>query len=193
MIASLDGTIQLKTNKSLIVEVNKVGYEVFVTSLFMEKVKAGDPVNLFTHMYVREDIMELYGFPAREELDLFKLLIGVSGVGPKSGLTIMSLVPVGDMKNAITSEDDSLLTKVSGIGSKTAQRIIIELKNKITFDAKSDGQGLSGVIADGEAIDALVSLGYTIREAREALSQVDHSIETAAARVREALKMLGKR
>lgn len=193
MIAFVSGTIKVKTGRSVLVDVNGVGYEVFTTPLFLEKAKENQEVELYTHLYVREDIMELYGFPSVGELNFFKKLIGVSGVGPKSALTIMSLASVSDLQRAIVQEDASLLTKVSGIGEKTAKRLIVELKNKL--EAGDIGESATGTepTGDSQAIDGLISLGYSVKEAREALRMVDKDIVNIKDRIKAALKLQGKR
>jgi Holliday junction DNA helicase RuvA len=192
MIASLTGKVQSKTEKSSIIEVAGVGYEVFAPLVFLEKIKISSTTTVYTHLHVREEAMELYGFPTPEELAFFKLLISVSGVGPKSAVAILSLASVSDLKKAISHGDASLLTKVSGIGKKTAERLIVELKTKV--DVLDSTVGVTGVenLGDNQAIDGLVHLGYSVREAREALQAVDPELTAVKDRVRAALKMLGK-
>jgi len=192
MIATLSGTIKQKTEKSVTIEVAGVGYEVFSPLPLLERAKVGREAQLYTHLHVREDAMELYGFATQEELEFFKQLISVSGVGPKSALAILSLTSVADLKKAISHGDASLLTKVSGIGKKTAERLIVELKSKV--DALDAGTATGGLenLGDNQAIDGLVGLGYSVREAREALQQVDKNITAVKDRIKAALKSLGK-
>jgi len=192
MIAFISGTIKAKTGRSIVVDVSGVGYEVFTTPLFLEKAKENQEVELYTHLYVREDIMELYGFPSVGELNFFKKLIGVSGVGPKSALTIMSLASVSDLQRAIVQEDASLLTKVSGIGEKTAKRLIVELKSKLEAGDIGESAAKAGPVGDSQAIDGLVGLGYSAKEAREALRMVDKDVVNVKDRLKAALKLLGK-
>jgi len=191
MISFIDGKIKYKTERSVLVDVNGVGYEVFTAPLVLEKVKVGETIFLYTHLYVREDIMELFGFTTIDELNFFKDMISVSGIGPKSALSVLMLASVAELKKAIVHEDASLLTKVSGIGKKTAERLILEMKNKVdALDLADNKSALSGT--DGQAIDALINLGYSAREAREALLQVDNNITSVQDRLKAALKLLGK-
>jgi len=193
MIASLTGKIQLKTEKSVIIEVNGTGYEIFAPLVFLEKIKTGSTTTVYTHLHVREDAMELYGFSTPAELAFFKLLIGVSGIGPKSAIAILSLASVSDLKKAISHGDASLLTKVSGIGKKTAARLIVELKTKVDRLDGTIGAVEAENLGDNQAIDGLVHLGYSAREARDALQQVGADITQVKDRVRAALKLLGKK
>lgn len=192
MIASLNGKILSKSEKSIVLDVGGVGFDIFVPLVILEKMKIGSILTLHTHLHVREDAMELYGFGNVEELNFFKLLISVSGVGPKSALGILSLTSVNDLKKAISHGDATLLTKVSGIGKKTAERLIVDLKNKV--DALDDGTVTGGIeyLGDSQAIDGLVHLGYSIREAREALQAVDSQVTSVKDRIRAALKLLGR-
>jgi Holliday junction DNA helicase RuvA len=137
--------------------------------------------------------MELYGFLTTEELEFFEQLLTVTSVGPKSALNILSVGKVEEIKKAIIHGDASILTKVSGIGQKTAERLILELKNKISIEAKEGEKVDLENFGDSGGIDALVNLGYRRAEAREALHKVDASITGVKERVKEALKMLGKR
>jgi holliday junction DNA helicase RuvA len=192
MISFISGTIKSKNEKNLVLEAHELGYDIYVPAPLLEKTKIGSHLELYTHLHVREDAIELYGFATAAELSFFKQLIGVSGVGPKSAVGILSLTSVSDLKKAISHGDASLLTKVSGIGKKTAERLIVELKSKV--DALDEGTEAGGLenIGDNQAIDGLVGLGYSIREAREALQLVDKSIGSVKDRIRAALKLLGK-
>lgn len=193
MIASISGTILVRNERSLIVGVQGIGYEIYATPLVLEKVKVGQEITLQTHLHVREDVMELYGFLASEELRFFRMLLQVSGIGPKSALAVMSLASVADLKRAISRGDASLLTKVSGIGTKTAERLIVELKDKLDSIEQVTPGSLADNLGDHQAIDGLVTLGYTQREAREALRQVDKDVSEVKDRIRAALKLLGKK
>jgi len=187
MIASLKGKIKFKTEKFVILDVNDVGYKVFCSDHILKKLDK-DPVELFIHLQTRENILDLYGFLTFEELEFFEILISVSGIGPKAALSVMMLASVQTLKQAIASGQKTLLTKVSGIGQKTAERIILELKSKV-FVPIDDIKQLS---SDSEAIDALVSLGYTSGQSREALKQVPGKVKGVEKRIKEALKILGK-
>ncbi|MFZ6036534.1 MAG: Holliday junction branch migration protein RuvA [Patescibacteria group bacterium] len=188
MIAMLTGVVQEKTEKSITVVSGQVGYEVFCTLPVLEQTALDATVTLFTYQYVREDSLELYGFRSAGERNFFKQLIGVTGVGPKSALTVMALASLDELQSAIVQGDASLLTKVSGIGTKTAERIIVELKRKL---ATSHDIVLQPG-ADGDAIDALMGLGYSAKEARDALRAIPSEMATTRTRVQAALKLLGK-
>lgn len=189
MIASLAGKIELKTDKFVIVDIEGVGYKVFCASQTLAKLpQDGQRTKLFTHSYVRQDGFDLYGFLTFEELELFELLISISGIGPKAALGIMSVASLKDLKASIASGQVNLLTKVSGIGKKTAERVILELRNKMIGPVA----GIKGLVSDQEAVEALVGLGYTQAQARQALDQVPGQVKTIENRVKEALKILGK-
>ena len=189
MIALLKGKIELKTNKFVILDVGGVGYKAFCSIAVLEKLgdKGGD-AKLFIHLYSRENILDLYGFLSFKELEFFEMLISISGIGPKAGLAVLSIASLKDLKTSIASGQVSLLTKVSGIGKKTAERVILELSSKILVS----GADVKKLMTDDEAIDALVSLGYTNRQAREALKQVPEKTKGTTNRIKEALKVLGK-
>ncbi|MDP3964789.1 MAG: Holliday junction branch migration protein RuvA [bacterium] len=189
MIAWLQGSVKLKTEKYLILSAAAVGYKVFVTPGHIADAKIGQTVEFFIHHYVSENTNELYGFAMREELDLFESLINVSGVGPKSALGIISMAPVREIEQAILGDDPGVMTKVSGIGRKTAERIIVELKG--TLEKK-------GVISEGgdqgfaDVLDALIQLGYTKSDARQALNTVTKKHTDTQERLKAALALLGK-
>lgn len=188
MINLLKGTIESNTDKYVVIEVNGIGYKIFISgNTFKNLPKKGEKVKLYTHLHVRENAMELYGFLNFEELNFFELLISISGIGPKGALSILTVSSVENLKNAIANEESSILTKVSGIGKKTAEKIILELKSKIGDKILSEG-----ISTDSEAIDALMSLGYKLKDAREILKKVPKEIESIEDRVREALKLLGR-
>ncbi|OGZ35953.1 MAG: Holliday junction DNA helicase RuvA, partial [Candidatus Portnoybacteria bacterium RIFCSPHIGHO2_02_FULL_39_12] len=129
MLASIEGKIELKTERFILVNVNGVGYRVFCPVQILAKMpEKGEKVKLFIHLYVRENILELYGFLSFEELEFFELLISISGLGPKAGLGILSVASLKDLRAAISSGQIGLLTKVSGVGKKTAERVILELR-----------------------------------------------------------------
>lgn len=186
MIGSIRGKIILKTEKFLIVETGGVGYKINVSPDVLSKTKKiGDTLFLFIHTHVREDALDLYGFLERPELEFFEMLINVSGIGPRSALAILGIASIETLKKAIGTGDTSYLTKISGIGKKTAERIVIELRDKM-------GTDLSGASLQIEldALEALKSLGYGQNEAREALKKVSPDANTNT-KIREALKILG--
>ncbi|MDZ4284431.1 MAG: Holliday junction branch migration protein RuvA, partial [Patescibacteria group bacterium] len=144
-------------------------------------------VSLWTHLVVRDDALELFGFRERDELSLFERLISVSGIGPKSALAILDLAPVETLRSAIARGDTSYLTKVSGIGKKTAQKIVLELRDSLASAREADSAGEDY----GDVIDALTTLGYSAREAREALKKMPPSTADTSERIKAALKTLG--
>lgn len=190
MISYLSGTIQQKDLKSLIVNVNGVGYQVHSLPRLLDRAVVGQTIELYTHLNVREDALELYGFSTTEELEFFQKLISVSGIGPKSALGVFSIASVREIKQAIANGDAQILTRVSGIGTKTAERIIVELRDKIG-EIKSSITGQDLQIGDADAVDALIGLGYSRQQAVESLRQVKG--ETVEERLKEALKILGRK
>lgn len=189
MIAKIKGKIAYLRDKYVVVDVAGVGYKVFVTEFTFGKIAGKAEVELYTHTYVREDSLDLYGFLTLDELEMFELLISISGIGPKAGIGILSIAEPKTIRTAVISGDSSILTRVSGVGKKTAERVILELKNRIA-ELPGEDQGTAKV--DSEAIEALISLGYTNTQAREALKSVPEKVKDVSERVKEALKRLGK-
>mgnify|MGYP003418341509 CR=1 FL=1 len=186
MIGSIRGKITLKTDKFLIVETNGVGYKVSVSPDTLTRVKKiNEEVLLWIHTHVREDILDLYGFIERQELEFFEMLISVSGIGPKGALGILSTTTVETLQTAIRTGDTGYLTKISGIGRKTAEKIVIELRDKLGKDIEG-----ASLREEMDALEALKSLGYSQNEAREALKSVGSDLSTNA-KIKEALKILG--
>lgn len=188
MIGSIKGKIIFRNEKFLIVETGGVGYKISVSPDTLSKLKKIDElVSFWIHTHVREDAFDLYGFLDHKELEFFEMLINVSGIGPKGALTILGIASIEILKRAIATGDISYLTKISGIGKKTAEKIIIELRDKI-------GEEKSDISLKGEldALEALKSLGYSQNEAREALKTVSAGSDTNA-KIREALKILGSK
>ncbi len=190
MIAHLTGKIEYLKDNYVVVNVNSVGYKVFLSIYSLGKVAGISEVSLFIHTYVREDTLALYGFLTIEEMEMFELLISISGIGPKAALGILSIATPKTIKTAILNEDPSILTKVSGIGKKTAERVILELKNKVADISTGDKEEAT---IDVDAIEALITMGYSNTEAREALKNVPTDIKDVGARVKEALKGLGRK
>ncbi len=191
MIAFLRGKIINKGSGFIILEINNVGYKIFINPTYYADLAIGQTIEAYTHQYVREDTLNLYGFKSTEELELFELLLSISGIGPKSGLGVMSIASVADIKESIARGDSALLTKVSGIGRKTAERVVLELREKISkLNISSQKPGRS-YLGSGDEIDALMALGYSLSQAREALNNVDVKIKDSGERIRQALKKLG--
>ena len=187
MIAYLKGTIQSKDLKSLIINVNNIGYQVYATPNCLEKATQGQEIELYTHLHIREDCQELYGFENKEELEFFTKLISVSGIGPKSALGVFALAKVQEIKQAIANGDIAFLTRLSGIGKKTAERVVVDLRGKI--DLTDSTPGLKG--SDTDAVEALTGLGYSHQQAIQALRQT--TAQTVEDRLKQALKILGKK
>lgn len=191
MISYLKGKIRHKGGCFAVVEVNNIGYQIFVSPLFYADLAAGAEMEFYTHQYVREDALNLYGFKSLTELELFELLLSVSGIGPRSALGVLSIASADDVKGSIARGDPALLTKVSGIGRKTAERVVLELREKVGKLAGSDGKAGSN-LGSSDEIDALMALGYSLAQAREALNGVDNKLTDSGERIRQALKRLGK-
>ena len=132
MIAFLSGKIKNKGNGYIVLEINNIGYKVFVSQIFFSDLDIGQMIDLYTYQHIREDVMDLYGLKSLEELEFFELLLSVSGIGPKSALGVLSIADVGIIKESVVTGDSALLTKVSGIGRKIAERVILELREKIS-------------------------------------------------------------
>lgn len=178
MITFVQGLVAEKEPTRAVIDVRGIGYELFIPVSTYEKIPAvGAACKLLTYMHVREDIMQLYGFVSAEERSFFLLLISVSGIGPKSGISMMSGIAIRDFKAAVLNEDVQLLTAIPGIGKKTAQRIVVELKDKITkmgdvaSTAKLTTSSTNLQVAD-EALMALISLGYSKPVAEKAIARL---------------------
>ena len=190
MIAYLKGKILSKTANSIVLENQGIGYKVFSPASILLNLRLDDIVAFHIHTHVREDQLTLYGFLSIKELDLFESLLSVSGVGPKVALAILSGADPDDISSAIASGDSTIFTKVSGVGKKIGERIVMELKEKMG-DSMGEGIGSSHYIA--ESLDALMALGYSKQEGREALNKVPKDIKESSRVVKEALKLLGKK
>ena len=190
MLAYLHGRILAKSNNYLILEVNSVGYQIFVGEAFLSSLKVGAEQEFYLSHQVREDASDLYGFRNLSELELFQLLLSVSGVGPKSALGVLSIASADDIREAVIRGDAALLTKVAGIGKKTAERVVLELKNKIAKNMDGAILGASLPVGLSDELDALMSLGYSLPDARAALNDLDSSLNDSGERVKAALKKL---
>jgi len=192
MISHLRGTILEVTDRYAVVDVQGLGYKVYCATDTLAGLKAGSEKSLHTYLAVREDALDLYGFPSAEERGFFELLISVSGIGPRSALGILSVASTDTLKKAIGTGDTSYLTKVSGIGRKTAEKVVLELRDKLRahVDMKETPHALR---AESDVIEALKSLGYSQNEARDALKEVPDEVLGTNARIREALKILGSK
>ncbi|TSC66005.1 MAG: holliday junction ATP-dependent DNA helicase RuvA [Candidatus Doudnabacteria bacterium Gr01-1014_77] len=185
MIGYIKGKIIGKNEQSLLLENNGIGYRVFSTPQVLT-IDIGQEIELHTHLQVREDAFNLFGFQSPAELAFFELLTTVSGVGPKVALSVLSAGDLELIKGAIVSQDAAVFTKVGGVGKKTAERIIMELKEKLSGSFTVTGLGKSD-----DLLGALEQLGYSVREIKEVLNKIDHTLPTEE-KLKQALKYLGK-
>lgn len=197
MIGFLRGKVAYLLADDCLLDVGGVGYRVTVSGMTRSKLRQGEQAMLFTYLSVREDALQLYGFATQEEYDVFLQLIGVSGIGPKVALGILSSTTVSGLCSAIANKQASLLTKLPGIGKKSAERLILELKDKLAFVGTGDGEEAfveAAPLGDGildEAAAALASLGYTPAETAPVLKQLG-TCQTAEEAIRLALKKLSR-
>lgn len=189
MIATLKGEVEHKDLGHLVLDVNGVGYKVSVTTETALDIKEGASILLWTHLAVRETSLELFGFLDKETLNAFELLITISGIGPKTALGILNVATPETLRQAVVNRDTTYLTRVSGIGKKNAEKIVMELKDKLKVTEKDRGVDMR---SEGDALEALVSLGYSERDAREALKKVPKEVLGASERVKAALKNLSE-
>ncbi|HBU06962.1 MAG TPA: Holliday junction branch migration protein RuvA [Candidatus Magasanikbacteria bacterium] len=189
MISFLTGKIINKENQTLtILTASGVGYGVHVAPVLYLESDLDSDTSLYTYLAVRENAMDLYGFKDLSQRNLFMKFLDVSGIGPKSALHLLSLGTVEEISAAIARGDSAYLTKVSGVGKKTAERIVVDLRSKMS-DFTSDSEDQTGESL-GEVIDALVSLGYSKEEARMIVKTLDTKDKTSEQLVKEALKMM---
>lgn len=194
MIGYLEGEIIKKYDRRCILKCGALGYRIFMANNSLGKIQENsDIVKVFTYPVQREDTQELYGFVTPEELELFEMLITVSGVGPRSALAIVDEIPFDMLVAAIMRGEEEVLRRVSGIGQKIAQKIIIDLKTKTALLATQATLAASGSVADdADIIEALKGLGYSAYQAREAVKNVPSEIKGVEKRIEEALKFLAK-
>jgi len=188
MIGYIAGKVIDKSTDCLVVKTDGIGYEIFVPEEILASASEGAFINLYTHLYVREDTMNLYGFSDRESRELFRSLISVSGVGPKTALDVLSSASVTEIKEAVSKAQADLFSAVSGIGKKTARRIIIDLQSKLGQAAELD---LTEEPEKEEALQALVNLGYRKKEAVRALRGIDTNLPPEK-QLKEALRNLSR-
>jgi Holliday junction DNA helicase RuvA len=169
--------------------VGGVGYTLFVPTSVLATMQQEPKTSLIVHTAVREDAIDLYGFATYDDLAFFKQLIGVSGIGPKSALGILNIADTKTLKRSIAAGDNSMLTKVFGIGKKSAERIVVELRDKFAEESSKRGEPV-GTGGDGEVLEALMALGYSATEARRAVKEIG-TIEGTKKRIAAALQYLG--
>ena len=183
MIAFVRGTAVDMTENSVIVEAGGIGYEIYMTGTDLSQIHMGEEVKIHTYFNVREDAMQLYGFRSKDDLQMFRLLLGVNGVGPKAAVGVLAGITADELRFAILSDDVKTLSKAPGIGKKTAQKLILELKDKMKLEdafelklAHEQEKAVAGLgeISDGrqEAVEALVALGYSSTDALRAVRTV---------------------
>lgn len=189
MLGYIKGTVLHKIGLQLLVVAQDIGYRISIPARDASEVVVGSESELYLYQYVRENSIELYGFLTMSELSFFEKLISVSSVGPKTALGILNVSSVDKIKDAIAHGDTAMLRAVSGVGTKTAERIIVELKGTIAMSAEGDAGPNSD---DADIIDALVHLGYSTAVARQALDRVPHDIAAVQDRMKAALKSLAK-
>lgn len=189
MIYSVEGTLRRTDSNVAVVEIGGVGIRVLTTRRALRALSpAGERVRFVSHLHVREDALELYGFPHEEDLRLFEALISVSGVGPKSALAILDVDKRENIAAAIKEGRPDLLTRASGVGRKTAERVVLELKDKV--EAKRSGAMVGKMEVDADLVDVLMGLGYRRDEAKAALGRVGEEASGDEARLRAALRVL---
>ncbi len=185
MIGSLRGTVLQLLSGEILLDVQGVGYRVNVPMMLLDSVKKGDECFVYTHLQVKEDALDLFGFSTYEDLLLFEKLLTVSGIGPKTALGVFLVGKRDEIVQAIEKADVPFFTRVPRLGSKNAQKLIVELKGQLDFSQVASS-------ADREVIDALIGFGFSEREAREALGKVDKNLTDISARIKNALKALNK-
>ncbi|MDM0447381.1 Holliday junction branch migration protein RuvA [Clostridium perfringens] len=199
MYEYIKGQFQGISKDYVVIELNNIGYRIFTSGNTMSNMpKVGDEVLLYLEQIVREDFIGLYGFTTREELEMFKLLLSINGVGAKAALSLLSISTVNNLKYAIMMGDEKHITRAPGIGKKTAQRIILELKDKLKPDelTSEEEQLIEGINDNSdysfninETLSALMALGYTEKEAQKALEKVDKTLSIENM-IKESLKLL---
>lgn len=192
MISHLSGNVIQISEKYAVLDVHGVGYKVHCSPETLAGLNEEKEASLFTYLSVRENALDLYGFTSSDDLAFFELLLEVSGIGPKSAVSILSATSTETLTQAIGTGDTSYLTKVSGIGRKTAEKIVLELRDKLR--AHVDQKETPGTLrTESDVVEALKSLGYSQNEARDALKEVPTEIVGTNARIKEALKILGRK
>lgn len=200
MLAYVKGSLEMKFNNYIVIDVGGLGYKVFMSEKAIEEVgNIGDIVKVHTHYHVREDDISIYGFLSNEELKMFELLLGVSGIGAKSAITMLSNITPSSFALAVITNDTSKLVKIPGVGAKSAARIILELKDKIkTIEAKEDKTNpqIKEAIKDDdkaqEAISALQVLGYNKKEIEKVFEKMDTENLSLEDMIRKGLSILAK-
>ncbi len=190
MISHLRGIAELKSISYAIIDVHGIGHKVFMTSSLLADVVIGQEAKFPTYLAVREDALDLYGFRNNDELRFFELLISISGIGPKSALSILNITTLESLRQAVSSEDTTHLTRISGIGRKTAERIVIELRGKLDgFEFEVD---IPSFKEEVDVLEALKSLGYSQKESQDALKSIPKEIVGTSDKIKYALRNLSR-
>lgn len=190
MISQLEGIIKFKTDKFVVIDVSGVGYQIFVGFETLKSLKSEQKALLWTHLNVRENALDLYGFLNYAELEFFRQLIQISGIGPKNALSVLDVAPLDVLRRAISSGEKTYLTKVSGIGQRLAEKIVIELKDKLGSVGAEHNQ--ESFKEEEEALEALRSLGYSLSESRKAIRDLPEGVVGVESIVKKALKNVSK-
>jgi holliday junction DNA helicase RuvA len=190
MIGSISGTVRHKDLHEILIDVGGIGYKVYGTTDTALEAMEGQTIFLWTYLSVKENALDLFGFLDRESLEIFELLIGISGIGPKTALSILNVATPAMLRQAVANDDTTYLTKVSGIGKKNAEKIVLELRDKLVTTLADKRENMR---AEGDVMEALLSLGYNERDIREALKKLPKDMESTADRVKAALKLLSSR
>ena len=192
MIGRLSGKLIEKQPPQIIVDVQGLGYEIDVPmSTFYNLPGLGETITLFTHLVVREDAHLLYGFGSEDERRAFRQLLKISGVGPKLALSVLSGLSVADLAQTVAMQETGRLTKIPGVGKKTAERLVLELRDKLDHVPSVAGSSTTPKANSGDVLNALLALGYNEREAQWALKQIPNDL-TVSESIRQALKQLSK-
>ena len=195
MIASIRGQVTLIKETYIVVETGGIGYKVFVAGSVLTASRLGEEVSLNIYHNITESSQALYGFHTTDEQEFFEMLLTINGIGPKVAISVLNAASLNDIREAVISNNPEILTNISGIGKKTAERIVLELKNKITIgDVRPIGTKSIdvGSHANMDVYEALIKLGYNAVEARTALKMVDQSIKEPEKKLKAALKSLGR-
>ncbi len=189
MLYYLTGKLIQKKENYFILETSGFGLQIFVSATTLKSLpEAGNIINIFTHLHIKEDAWDIYGFFSKPELEFFEKLLSVNGVGPKTALNILNIDTAERLMAAINEGRVDLLTKASGIGKKTAERVVVELKGKF---GQIDSGEIAGIMeSDSDIMDVLQNLGYTKAQAKQAISKVDSKIKNIEDRIKAALKIL---
>ena len=192
MIAYLKGIIIEKDEKSVILLAGNVGYKILLHENFLSKIQKTQEIEMFTYQYWREDSIKLYGFENKQQLDLFILLIFISGVGPRSASALLDAIGVNSVKSAIAGNRPEILSQAPGLGKKTAERIIVELKNKALVVGDEILKDVKYSNEDSDVVNALVNLGYNLYNAQQIVKSLPKEIKGVDNKIKQALKEIGK-